>query len=249
MSDAYILCATPRSGSTLLCGLLASAGAGDPDSYWGEAFIDDWAKGWRLPSRAEVPANIFERAYFNAALRAGRGGTETFGLRLMQPDLPAFCAALGRLFPGPTTDKGRIEAAFGNTCFIHLFRADTLGQAISRVKAEQTGLWHIAPDGTEIERLAPPASPSYDFARIRREVLALEQYDLGWSRWFEAEGVTPIRVRYEDLSADPASVLVVLCEVLALPPPHRDSIRPGVARLADATSRDWADRYRRDLGS
>ena len=30
-------------------------------------------------------------------------------------------------------------------------------------KAQQTGLWHIAPDGTELERVAPAQEPHYDF--------------------------------------------------------------------------------------
>ena len=33
------------------------------------------------------------------------------------------------------------------------YREDKVGQAISRLKAEQTGLWHKFSDGTERERL------------------------------------------------------------------------------------------------
>ena len=33
-------------------------------------------------------------------------------------------------------------------------RENKLAQAVSLIKAEQTGLWHIAPDGTELERVA-----------------------------------------------------------------------------------------------
>jgi len=47
---AYIICGTPRSGSTLLCGYLAATGAaGDPDSFFRTQSIDWWARYWGLP--------------------------------------------------------------------------------------------------------------------------------------------------------------------------------------------------------
>ena len=81
------------------------------------------------------------------------------------------------------------KKAFGKILYIHLFRENKLEQAISYIKAEQTGLWHIAPDGTEIERLAPPQEPRYDFTRLKSEVEKLEAYDAAWHTWFDAQGI------------------------------------------------------------
>jgi trehalose 2-sulfotransferase len=50
-------------------------------------------------------------------------------------------------------------------------------QAVSLVKAEQSGRWHIAPEGTEIERLATPEELQYDFKWIQRELAAREASD------------------------------------------------------------------------
>ncbi|MEZ0335372.1 MAG: Stf0 family sulfotransferase, partial [Gemmatimonadales bacterium] len=124
-----------------------------------------------------------------------------------------------------------------------------LGQAISLVKAEQTGLWHVAPDGTEIERLAPPQEPQYDFARLHREVAKLEAYDAAWHAWFDAQGIVPLRIGYESLSADPAATLIRVCAALGLPSPDAEDVKPGVAKLADATSLDWTRRYRADIAA
>ncbi|MEL6981932.1 MAG: Stf0 family sulfotransferase, partial [Actinomycetota bacterium] len=42
----YVICTSPRSGSTLLCTLLASTGvAGNPDSWFHRPSLDDWARG------------------------------------------------------------------------------------------------------------------------------------------------------------------------------------------------------------
>jgi trehalose 2-sulfotransferase len=246
--DGYMICGTPRTGSTLLCNLLSSTpSAGNPDSYFGRAFMADWAREWNLPDPASTGEDDFSRIYLAAAIRAGKGGTAKFGLRLMRENLEELIAILSRIFPGPASDKARLENAFGRLLYVHLSRDDKLAQAISYIKAQQTGLWHIAPDGTEIERLAPPQEPRYDFTRIRDEVARLEGHDAAWNSWFAAQGITPLRVVYEELEADPAAALQRICEALGIPAPQSHEVRPGVARLSDATSEDWARRYRAEV--
>jgi LPS sulfotransferase NodH len=208
-----------------------------------------WAEEWGLPSRDTMSEREFNIAYLNAAVAAGKGGTGIFGLRLMRENLDELSAILDQIFPQLPSDKARLEKAFGNILYIHLSREDKLAQAISLVKAEQTGLWHIAPDGTEIERLSPPEEPRYDFARINREVLELESYDAAWNSWFGAQGIEPLRIRYEILSANPAAALISICEALGVQEPNSPDVSPGVAKLADETSLDWMRRYRSDTGS
>jgi LPS sulfotransferase NodH len=250
MLDGYIICGTPRTGSTLLCGLLASTkAAGNPDSFYGRKFMPAWAAEWRLPARDVMSARDFNIAYLNAAIAVGKGGTGIFGLRLMRENLDELSEILDQIFPQLPSDRARLEKAFGPILYIHLSREDKLAQAISLVKAEQTGLWHMAPDGTEIERLAPPEEPHYDFARINREVMELESYDTAWNSWFTAQGIAPLRIGYESLSANPAAALTSICEALGIQAPNARDVSPGVAKLADETSQDWMRRYRLDAGT
>ncbi|MER9295052.1 Stf0 family sulfotransferase [Mesorhizobium sp. M0621] len=247
MFDGYILCGTPRTGSTLLCKLLASTKtAGDPHSFYRRQDVPEWAEEWNLPDRDTMSELDFNVAYLNAAIAAGKGGTSIFGLRLMRENLDELSAILDRIFPKLPSDRARFERAFGNVLYIHLSREDKLAQAVSLIKAEQTGLWHIAPDGTEIERVAPPKEPQYDFERIKREVTELETYDAAWNIWFEDQGIIPLRIGYERLSANPAMTLVSICEALGVQPPNAGDVRPGVAKLSDATSLDWMRRYQLD---
>ncbi len=247
MYDAYILCGTPRTGSTLLCDLLRSTkAAGDPDSFYARRFMPMWAEEWGLPGPETMSEVEYDVAYLDAAMKVGKGGTAIFGLRLMRENLGELSALLDRICPGLPSDTARFERAFGRTLYIHLSREDKLAQAISLVKAEQTGLWHIAPDGSELERLAPPVEPEYDFERIGRELAELEGYDMAWNTWFSEEGVTPLRVGYETLSADPAATLVRVCEALGIDAPDVRDVKPGVAKLADETSRAWMRRFRAD---
>ena len=246
MTKSYMICGTPRTGSTLLCGLLKAAGAGDPHSFYRREDIAEWAEGWGLPSGPQEEPQ-FRRAYLDAVLRAGRGGTPIFGMRLMQENLGELSAILDSLHPGLPDDRARLEHAFGRLTYLHLSRRDKLAQAVSLVKARQTGLWHVAPDGAEIERVAPPRDPRYDFAAIRREVVEMEAHDAAWEGWFRAHGIVPLRIGYETLAAEPARTLTQICAALGIAPPGEADMRPGVARLADATSLDWARRYREDL--
>ncbi|MBL8895662.1 MAG: sulfotransferase [Rhizobiales bacterium] len=247
MLDSYIICGTPRTGSTLLCDLLASTKrAGAPDSFYGRKFMPDWAAAWHLPDPATMIERDYAIAYLDAAIRAGKAGTAIFGLRLMRENLDELSILLDLIYPGLPSDTARFEKAFGRILYIHLFRENKLEQAISYIKAQQTGLWHVAPDGTEIERLAPPQEPRYDFARLKEEVEKLEAYDAAWHAWFAAQDITPLRIGYEALSTDPAGSLARICVALGIAAPAAADVKPGVAKLSDETSRDWIRRYQTD---
>lgn len=243
--QAYVLCTAPRSGSTLLCKLLGATGiAGRPASHFHEPSLADWMDDHHVP---DVPGRT-ERdtvaAVFAAAIAHGRGDTPLFGLRLQRHSFAFFSHKLALLHPEPAGDVARIEAAFGRTLFIHLTRADKVDQAVSLVRAEQTGLWHRAADGSELERTAPPREPVYDGRAIAAAVAELSAYDRDWAAWFEREGLEPLRLTYDALAADPAGTLATVLEALGLPREAGRGVTPGVARLADATNRDWVARFR-----
>jgi len=247
MFDGYIICGTPRTGSTLLCKLLASTKtAGDPHSFYRRQDVPELAEDWNLPDRGTMSERDFNAAYLDAAITAGKGGTGIFGLRLMRENLDELSAILAEIFPKLSSDRARLEKAFGRVLYIHLSREDKLAQAVSLIKAEQTGLWHIAPDGTEIERIAPPKEPHYDFERIKREVAELEAYDAAWNMWFAEQGIGSLRIGYERLSSNPAATFLSICEALGVQAPNAEDVRPGVAKLSGQTSLDWMRRYHLD---
>ena len=53
--DSFILCATPRTGSTLMCDLLtATRVAGAPDSFFMRDPGPVWTAEWGLPARGAI---------------------------------------------------------------------------------------------------------------------------------------------------------------------------------------------------
>lgn len=249
MMAGYVLCTTPRSGSTLLCDLLAATGrAGRPQSFYHRPrFMREWAQAWGLSGTATSPAEQ-DAAYLRAAIAAGRGGTPVFGMRLQQPYLAPLSATLDRLHPALPSDAARFERAFGRIAYVHLARMDKVAQAVSLVKARQTGLWHRNADGTERERLSAPREPAYDHAAIHRAVVALARADRAWDGWFGQQEVQPMRLAYEELVARPAAAVAAICAMVGVDPPEVGAAPPGLAKLADAVSVDWAERYRRREG-
>lgn len=238
---SLILCASPRSGTTLFCDLLTATGAaGRPASYFRAEDIAEWAGRMGLPFD-EGPA--FERAYLDAVVKRGTGETGTFALRLMWPSLAELMARLELVFPGLVDDAARLEAAFGAPLYVHLSRRDKVAQAVSRLKAHQTGLWHMGADGTERERTAPHHAPVYDFERLAGFVAEADTADAEWNRWFDRHGITPVRVSYEDVAADPRAALAEVLSALGRDPALAQRAEIRAAKMADEESRAWVARF------
>jgi LPS sulfotransferase NodH len=247
--DSYIVCTSPRSGSTLLCYLLSQTGvAGNPGSWFHEPSLEAWLDDYGLPRNQALSERELLGNVFRAATAAGSRGTGVFGLRLQSHSFAFFTKKLAVLHPDFSNDRQRLAAAFGQTSFIHLTRDDKLAQAISYVKAEQSGLWHMSSDGTELERLAPPRVPTYDAGSIRRRFEQFANDDSDWNRWFDREQIDPLRTTYEALAHNPRETLCRVLDHLGLDREAARGVNPDVAKLADSDSRQWADRFRKEHG-
>jgi LPS sulfotransferase NodH len=240
--DALIICATPRSGTTLLCDLLAEAGVtGRPDSFYRRQSISDFAAELGV---ADGPD--FERRYLAAIAAEGRGDSDLFSIRVMWPSLHEMTEKLATLYPLETSDAGRISAAFGTPLYLHIEREDKVAQAISRSKAEQSGLWHRAADGGIREQIGPYQEPAYDANRLRASIAETTAHQAQWRQWFAGQAITPMELTYEELSADPAAAVARLLTALDRDPEIASRIAPRTAKLADAQSREWAVRFVRE---
>ncbi len=243
--QSYIVCTSPRSGSTLLCGLLAATGiAGLPDSHFHRPSVPTWLDTHNLSDQQFSDELEALNAVFDAAIRCGTGDTGMFGLRMQWHSFEFFRKKLNCLHPALPSDADRMQAVFGATLFIHLTRPQKLEQAISRVIAEQTGLWHRAADGTEMERLSAPQEPVYDAAAISHHLAELTAFDEGWDGWFKDMAVEPLRISYDELSRDPQATLAGILEALGLDVTVADGLATPTAKLADDVSQAWAARFR-----
>lgn len=211
----YVICTTQRSGSTLLCQLLASTGAlGRPDEY----FRTPDMRGAGFESYPTDPDQQLVEV-----LKRGAGPNGVYGLKIVpwQVRLAAQARWAERL-PGLR--------------FVRLDRRDVLLQAISLARATQTDRW-TSPEG----EIRPPA---YDAAAIDQ---ALADVTLGmarWDRWFAAAGVEPMRVAYEDITADNQRVVDAIAATVGVPGKTCiDYDLVDLERQRDETSAEWRTRF------
>ena len=152
-TDSYLICATPRTGSTLLCGLLASAEvAGRPESYFRQPDEQMWAARWDIVRSSD---GVFEYSEFvRAALAAGRTENGVFAARIMWGTLDYMVDKLGAVYPAITGgDIDLLNRAFGHTRFVYLQRDDVLAQAVSWHRAEQAERQSLSANPASSENL------------------------------------------------------------------------------------------------
>jgi trehalose 2-sulfotransferase len=126
--ESYFVCATPRSGSWFLCGLLASTGvAGRPHEWFWRDTRASLERAWRVRGDA----------YVDLVLAAGTTANGVFGAKVMFGSLPDL-----EPFPLPR--------------FVWMRRSDRRAQARSFARAVQTGHWHHWDPPAEREPEARP---------------------------------------------------------------------------------------------
>jgi LPS sulfotransferase NodH len=113
--ESYFICGTPRCGSWLLCGLLASTSvAGRPHEWFWRDTQESLMRAWGVSDFG---------TYLVLVLAAGTTPNGVFGAKVMWGHLPELAP-----FPRPR--------------FVWLRRRDRVAQAVSFAKAVRTGHWH-----------------------------------------------------------------------------------------------------------
>ena len=230
-SVSYLVCATLRSGSNLLCGLLKGTGiAGRPEEYFSREHEPYWARRWGAPGPVE---------YVHGAIREGTRGNGAFGAKVMWLHLPNLLAKLEAVQERrDLEERALLEGTFPGLRFVWIRREDVVAQAVSFAKARQTGQWTVLDPGPT------GRVPRFDFAVIHRRVRVIEEQNAAWRRWFRTNGITPFDVRYEDLVADMEAVTRRLLDFLGVAVPEDTAIAPQHERQADSVNAEWAARYR-----
>jgi LPS sulfotransferase NodH len=230
---AYVLCATPRSGSTLLCSLLHSSGvAGHPESWFRIPNRPEFAADWGI----SAPDGSFDwPTYLTAAIRAGTSPNQVFGLRLMWNMLGELVTDLGGA--PMATQAALLARTFGPVQYLYLSRRDLVAQAISRHKAEVSGTWHLG-----FEEALHPKLPTYDASRIAAYLAEAKADHDAWQAWFAANLITPYQLTYESLSAAPQTTALSVLAHLGLTAPK--GVHATNVKMADDISAEWAARFR-----
>lgn len=263
---SYLVCGTPRSGSSLLCEALTQTGiAGKPEEYFQPANEIIWKERWGTSTYAEYLARTIDHCTTPNGV---------FGVKMMWGYCDHFLRAVSHI-PDHTRRKmpihTRLQAIFPNLHYIWIKRRDTLRQAISQAKALQTNQWVVRTDHAGIvgaglapalesplaagivgaglaPALNPPTAqrPAFSFLQIDFLVREIELHNAAWQRYFTQNGIQPLVIVYEDFVAHYEETLRETLQHLALPGADRLPISPvSTKKQADAQSEQWVQRYLR----
>lgn len=218
----YVICCAPRVGSWLLCSLLQGTGRmGVPGEYFNARDgMPQLAERFGLVQDGKVALD----AYVDALLSRRTTPNGVFGFKLQHWMLEALTPGriLARRFPGAR--------------YVYLDREDMLQQGVSYEIARQTGRWSSFKDGPE---------PVYDDYRLRTAIRFVLSEKQGWEAFFAEQRISPLRLTYEALVADPAAACRAVGALVGVTLDGPFSLeRTGFRRQRSALDREWLKRLR-----
>jgi LPS sulfotransferase NodH len=238
----YVVCAIPRCGSNLLTdGLHATRRAGRPKQFFLEKTEPEYAATHNLDlSRGFA-------AYVRDIVRLTATSNEVFGFKLMSWYLDDFLARLratGEFGDANANDVDLLRNAFPGLQFVHVVRQHKLRQALSKARAEQTGLWKVQ-EGKEVQQ-----QPRFDAELIERCLKDGELQERSWEVFFERNRIEPFRVEYEALCEKYEETIRAALDFLGISLQRGQRIGPPVTvRQSDELSRAWEERFLAEHGS
>lgn len=255
---SYFVCATPRSGSTLVCEALTATGiAGRPAEYF-EALrgtdlprqpheyfdLPDAELEALLPRVDQQPSAELACApgyldYVNWARAQGTTPNGVFAAKLMWGYLGEFTARLRETGRYGGDDLSVLLAAFPGARFLRVVRLAKVEQAVSLWTAIQTQTWRHG-----VETAAIQGQPAYSHRAIAHLIRYLTEHEDQWSTCFARAGMLPHTILYEELIENWDETLRRALRVLELPGAGTIALpEPPLQRQSDGRSREWVERF------
>jgi LPS sulfotransferase NodH len=252
---SYLVCATPRSGSTLLCETLRATGvAGHPLEFF-EAVPEtgmprrplDYLRGLEDPDALAIVEHAppheappysdlrgigdYEEHLANVR-RAGTTPNGVFGAKIMWAHLEDLARRLGY-----DDLHALVDDVFDRPRLVWVRRTDTVRQAVSLWRAMQTQSWRA-------ENETATGEPRYSFAALHHLVVLLAAQDAAWGRFLAVRpGV--LSLTYEQVASDLGGAVRQTLAHIGLEAGHHGAL-PTMRRQADQRSDAWAERYARE---
>lgn len=215
MRRGYVICSYPRSGTNYLCGLLSSTGRlGNPQ---------DWFNGPGIRARGRPDYPLDAPGQMDALRAEAATPNGVYGLKMF----------VGRFDQLAGFDW---RAGLSDLHWIHLDRADALGQGISDVRATQTGQFRSTTHAI--------SAPFYDATAIRASIERTARETARWRLFFARNGITPLMLNYEQVAAAPQAAVDKVAALVGEtgPCPIDLSLAP-LAVQRDSLSDEWRKRY------
>lgn len=235
---SYVICTSPRSGSTLFAEALTSTGvAGRPDEFFD---VHDEIEA-TIRKRFNAASDSLED-YLGKVLQLSPTDNGVFGWKAHWHQFENFWRRLlGVPLPDPRVSRGIFAEVFPNLRFIWLRRRDRLRQAISYTRAMQTDVWRKYVG----ESKEPQAPPAFDRALVDARIDEIERMEVRWNAFFTGHGIQPQVIWYEDFISDYQNTLLGTLRHLEIRLPNDFAFpSPRLLKQSDGETEKWIEAYR-----
>jgi trehalose 2-sulfotransferase len=223
----YVVAATPRTGSSLLCeGLTATGIAGRPAEVFAPDFREPWYKLWGLSKETDF------RQYVRCALEYGTTSNGVYGMKIQWMHIEVFARDLRM-----SRESDVLQHLFPDGLFLNIMRRDRRAQALSWYRAIVTGEWFRHRGACVAPASVPPAPHPSLVVGLEREIARQQG---AWGHYFRNRGVHPVTVEYENLVRDYRSEIARVLRHLELDEGVARSIpEPRLMRQSDDETYRW----------
>jgi hypothetical protein len=237
ISLSYLICSTMRSGSTLLTdGLIETGVAGRPLEFFDKQHHGQWINVLQSTSDAD---------FFAKVLKYGTSGNGVFGAKVHWVQIKNMAKIIDRpdaFLPDGTHDY--LKDVFPNLHYIHLYREDTVRQAVSLFKAINTQKWWDR-EGEPLSGTYELSPDAFNFAEIDALVHEMANREQKWWRYFKQRSIEPFTIKYEHFEDNYESTILQVLDYLKLEPPAGFKLSPPkLKKQADLLSEEWVRKYR-----
>jgi LPS sulfotransferase NodH len=217
----YAICTVPRTGSSVLCEWLSSTGKlGCPFEYF-------HTEAGRRIIHPNYPDD--HQAQLDWILTKGSTSNGIYGVKVFAHQHEAVAQVL---------DWTR---ALPRLHYVLLERRDRLGQAISWLRAAQSGRFQSWD--------APRGEIRYDGPTLRNYLKEVDRQYAFWSGFVRRHRIRPLRLFYEDALDDPQQAVDQIAMHFGLAGlVHVSRVGIALAIQRDATTEEWRARYLAEIG-
>ena len=211
--------------------------AGWPEEYFWRDDEPFWSEQWNVSTYAD---------YLDKAIEQGSTSNGVFGAKVMMgggyfEHFVSNLAQLPEYKDGDMSVPELVSRTFPNLHYVWVTRRNKVRQAVSWLKAIQTGIWAW----TEDEPPALEREPEFKFEAIDHLVQEIVMREASWQEYFAAGGIGPSVVVYENLIPAYEETAMRVLEYLGIPV-HPDLVfgERKMRKQADEVSEEWVMRYR-----
>lgn len=217
---------------------------GQPEEYFRPDFRHHWSAEWGLDQRGSYAL------YVASAIRQTSSPNGVFGVKMHSYQMNWFLRQL-RVIWGTdetATDADLLARWLPNAVFVHLKRRDVARQAISYYRAVHSNVWfEMREDDPAASEHNPQVRPQFGEEPAWEEIRYLERglvnQERMWTRFFKDNGITPLRLCYEDIVDDPSTAVRAVLDRMGIEVPEGLTLDSRLKRQSDETTQRWLEEY------